>query len=417
IVKNFAKILNRMYVEYFASLPYYTEHFSTHIRNVTWFSYKIMQLNRTPFTELDVLLITLAAMIHDLGQFDPEIPHGSDLARKDPRYLIKVYLQILQSWNSCNDCWDKNKQQYGYIFGKYKSKDSYQIENIDYSKINDITKLNNKIKQIFNSTKLTKFAKLILAIAMYHPKDMVFDKGYRQKRMKKLDKSVFVEKIVSLEDILKLIIPKENEDIEHYKLLASILQLADAMDAWKYRDVSLDVYVQKLRGMMASRPDEKNVKNELNAWIKDLLIDKVGIESKDEENYIIFRLDKEIKWDTSALKQESDDKNIKEDKSDVHKFYKNIVKEVGITVKKEMDKYNFLIEPGSPGIKENEIKTRKYFCGLLKKEIIDNTSAELELVKEYLDDNDIKISGIKVFCAENEIDINNCMQIECGQNS
>ncbi|MEM3186067.1 MAG: hypothetical protein QXQ39_05225 [Conexivisphaerales archaeon] len=409
IVEKFARILERMSFEYFSSLPYYTEHFSTHIRDVAWFSYQIMQIDRTNFTELDVLLITLAAMIHDLGQYDPIIPWGSDIARKDPRYLIDVYLTILDHWQKSED-----SSPYKYIFTNGNIKDFENKVKLfndksknDIKELNEtikepneeIKELNKKIKQVFKDEHLTEFSKLVLAIAMYHPKDMVFDGKYRNRRKDSTSNKTFVKNIISLDKVLRLFVKSKQKTnqklkIDHYIFLASILQLADAIDAWKYRDVSFEVYVQKLRGVMFTKSCAKMKKDALfkmkkdalDAWIKDLLIEEVKINRNDSKYNIIFKLDKNIKKDLNGTPE-----------SDVYRFeqkVKEILDKGPVRLDKKTKKWLKKLDPksGDPS---------SYHKDLLKKEILENIGTELELVKPYLNLNGLNIESIKLVDKDN----------------
>ncbi|MEM0288210.1 MAG: hypothetical protein QXG05_08615 [Nitrososphaerota archaeon] len=445
IVDKFARILEGMSFEYFSSLPYYTEHFSTHIRNVVWFSYQIMQIDRTNFTELDVLLITLAAMIHDLGQYDPIIHQGSDIARKDPRYLIDVYLTILDHWQKSED-----SSPYKYIFTNGNIKDLENKVKLfndksknDIKELNEtikepneeIKELNKKITQVFKDEHLTEFSKLVLAIAMYHPKDMVFDGKYRNRRKNSTSNKTFVKNIISLDEVLRLFVKsKQGTDqklkIRHYIFLASILQLADAIDAWKYRDVSFEVYVQKLRGVMFTKSDAKMKEDALDAWIKDLLIEEVKIEDNNSKYNIIFELDKNIgdavnAWIKDLLIEEVKiednnskyniifklDKNIGDDlngtpESDVYRFEQRIKEIFEQRIKEILDEGSVTVDDKTKDwlIKKLDPKSwdlSSYHKGLLKKEILENIGTELELVKPYLNLNGLNIESIKLVDKDN----------------
>ncbi|MEM4091063.1 MAG: hypothetical protein QXQ46_10075 [Thermoplasmatales archaeon] len=390
IVEKFARILERMYFEYFSSLPYYTEHFSTHMRNVAWFSYQIMQIDRTNFTELDVLLITLAAMIHDLGQYDPIIPQGSDIGRKDPQYLIDVYLTILKNWYGSED---SSPYERIFIMDDIKDLKEIQVEPLNYDDEKDIERLNEKIKEVFKDKHLTKFSKLVLAIAMYHPKDMVFDKNYRDKREEGSPRKNFVENIISLDKVLELF---EEPEIDHYILLASILQLADAMDAWKYRDVSFEVYVQKLRGVMSTKLYAKGIEDAVNAWIKDLLIEEVKIEDNNSKYNIIFKLDKNIGDDLNGTPE-----------SDVYRFEQRIKEIFEQRIKEILDEGSVWLDDKTKDWLKKKLDSKSwdlssYHKGLLKNEILGNIGTELELVKPYLNSNGLTIECVKLVDKDNK---------------
>jgi hypothetical protein len=68
--------------------PYYTEHFRTHPRNVLRLAFEIMSIKPEMFDEKDVLIITLAALIHDLGQ----LPPGKGRKEEEPKRLRELFI-------------------------------------------------------------------------------------------------------------------------------------------------------------------------------------------------------------------------------------------------------------------------------------------------------------------------------------
>jgi HD superfamily phosphodiesterase len=86
-VDDMLKVITNLPIE-LQPYPYYTEHFRTHPRNVLRLAFEIMSIKPEIFDEKDVLIITLATLIHDLGQ----LPPGKGKKKGEPERLKKLFI-------------------------------------------------------------------------------------------------------------------------------------------------------------------------------------------------------------------------------------------------------------------------------------------------------------------------------------
>ncbi|MGC8618774.1 MAG: hypothetical protein ACP5UZ_08610 [Thermoplasmata archaeon] len=290
-------------------------------------------MNPIIFSKLDFLVIALAAVIHDLGLFDPEDNKYSENPRMHPANLIENYLKILSDWVN------NQEKPYREIFGIEKgieqlTHDKGYLEKVrDYaSQIEQLIKeaksgispegvtnqhfdetfnrfnnsINDLLNQIFRRSNLSKFAWLFLLIAMYHPKDMVLDEAYRKIRVEQLKEKLnvvgkhqpvggtyqdleirqkisFIKHICSFEEMLRFIIGDSDQNgIEHYKLLEAIIQLGDAISVWKLMEKAFDVYKRNIDYVHGKYGDSQpsQIENTVDALFKDLISGKQSISSK-----------------------------------------------------------------------------------------------------------------------------------------
>ncbi len=336
IVNIFMQALDKFVPEEFASLPYFTEHYSTHVRDVISNAFEIMNLKKELFREVDYLIITLSALIHDLGQFSPEAKHAAVSVRDDPELLEDFYKELIEEWVNLTP-----NSKYLNLFGKSSTNSETKFE-------------------------FSKFAGLVLNIAKYHPKAMLFDKEYEERFKTVVGENMYGE---YLEDILKQLLNPGQEDVNHYLLLASILQIADGIDIQKYRNPSLESFKQKFLLLIKNKEVEGRTET-LNALVKDALIDNVKIEKENDCYWIVFECEKE------------------QNKGDFEKVF-NYLNE-------QLDKLNNTVNTNDELLFDRHSKPPD-LTKLVEEKIVFPTLKELYLVNTYFKNNSMKeFQGVKI---------------------
>ena len=352
IVNIFMQALDKFVPEEFASLPYFTEHYSTHVRDVISNAFEIMNLKKELFREVDYLIITLSALIHDLGQFNPEAKHAIVSVRDDPELLEHFYEELIKEWGELT-------------------------KNTKYSNLFEMNSDSN------NSS--SKFAKLVLNIAKYHPKAMLFDKGYEEKFKKIVGENMHEE---YLKDILEgLLTTKDEAVINHYLLLAAILQIADSIDIQKYRNPSLESFKQKFLLLIKNKEVEGRTET-LNALVKDALVDNVKIEKENNGYWIVFECDEEIEIKTDEKKISYTTKP-SQNKGDFEKVF-NYLKQL-VNNKSNNIEQGLLFNINGVNNDQSDLDLTK----LVEEKIVYPTLYELYLANDYMKDLG-KFCGVKV---------------------
>ncbi|MCL4344724.1 MAG: HD domain-containing protein [Nitrososphaerota archaeon] len=258
IVNGFLAAIDNIYVTHFPKLPTYTEHYMTHSRNVARLAFKLMELNPNNFTETDVLIIALSSLFHDLGQYNPKTSTTGEEDRKNPnKSLESIYDEIINS-----------------------------------------PSLNN-YKSILQRKK--KFGKVLFNIALYHQKNMPFDSEYNN-RYADLKNKGCVDKSLNKRTFEQALKGLKKEEIEHYKDVAAIFQLADGLDIQRFRETSIRSIIMRIYQILTELKLELKIKNEevldikkssnniiqMSHLIKELLVSGVSIEKRDNNLKLIF---------------------------------------------------------------------------------------------------------------------------------
>lgn len=152
IIERILNIIDELDVQDFTALPYFTEHYKTHSRNVAKMAFEIMLLNNIEFNEKDYLLIGLTALIHDLGQYTPEASQDEIIRDETEELFEKFYIKLIKRYN------DTFKEDEILKYAFYNGNKSWEIKKI---------------------SELTKFGQALYLIAIYHPKDMPLDNLYK----------------------------------------------------------------------------------------------------------------------------------------------------------------------------------------------------------------------------------------------
>jgi hypothetical protein len=255
-VDDMLKVITNLPIE-LQPYPYYTEHFRTHPRNVLRLAFEIMSIKPEIFDEKDVLIITLATLIHDLGQ----LPPGKGKKKGEPERLKKLF-----------------------ITGNGRK-----------GKIAELLEKEKDLKRIFfKEDDLTTLGQIILYIAMYHPKHMPLDNKYLENADQYV-KECHIKNDKAWEEIKKKFekmgeeIKKKNnlhnklkktfgeEEIQHYLKLAAILKLADGCDVQIYRDINKFTYSYKIDYIFKKLKDKDKRRKSINAYLRDICIKNVKI--------------------------------------------------------------------------------------------------------------------------------------------
>jgi hypothetical protein len=393
--------------------PHYTEHFRTHSRNVLRLAFEIMSIKPEMFDEKYVLIITLAALIHDLGQ----LPPGKGEKKDEPKRLKELFT------------------------AKEKEK----------RKIAELLKEEKYLKSIFlrKSNIMTLLGWIILHIAMYHPKHMPLDDKYlknaeqylkkcyikndsknkeknsikeeierkiekikrekvysmmERRKLKRIERKKIKEAIeeeIKKESLYNELRKKlEEKKIRHYLKLAAILKLADGCDVQIYRDTNREAYLYKIDYIFENLKDKSKRYESIKAYLRDICIKNVKIkkikingdtaveDSNGGDNYIVM---------IANYKEKATSTNI----TDIHEKILNYLK--------NKEETSYIIDQLEKIIYKNKEEITingKYIKELLRDAFID-VCTEFLLARKYLidgreEDEDINIKGVIIAYEKNK---------------
>ncbi len=255
------KAIDELYIKYFSTVPTYTEHYMTHSRNVINIALKFLEFIPNEIDEEDVLLIALAGLLHDLGQYDPVLSYQP---RNDPEKTEEALKDIFNDIDRI-------------------------ISNGNYPE---------KYKILFNKDSV--FRKKVFLFALYHQKNMPFDEDYITKYydIKKVElKNITLSCRLDCEKIFAKY--ESSEALKnHYLGLAALFQLADGLDIQKFRETTLysistriASVIKESKRYLLNNNDSDFKKNDsdfkksitqISHLIKDLLIDRIEIKETDK---------------------------------------------------------------------------------------------------------------------------------------
>lgn len=373
-IKEFKEIIglikeavDELYIKYFSTVPLYTEHYMTHSRNVINILLRFLELIPNEVDEEDVLYMTVAGLLHDLGQYDPLMPHHP---RSDPKETEKALADIFDSVNEILR--SKNHEE--------------------------------KYRFLFESDSI--FRKKAFLLALYHQKNMPFDEEYREKYRKIKNRQLDNETLYNRLDREKIFSGDKGMK-EHFLGLAALFKLADGLDVQKYRETTeysvitriTSVIKESKRYLLSNNESEfKNSAVQISHLIKDMLISKIMIKRVNEkENRVAVILcedksKKEAKYILEMIKENIIPKIYYELADCRDAIYKTIIGYLAYQNEEFVKKLKNMLNASGCDSINAEINEDEYLKSLITNYVKKPLSEEFYLTKDYIE----KYLGLKI---------------------